>query len=192
MTYEEALAAAWGVVRRFAARAAGAGALTQAEAEQAGRLGVWRAWKTFDGRKASWRTYATLWVRAYVYREAGFDHTYDRPKSVAERRLLRLDAELGAGDPRTLGDLVPCPRASPEAVVVSMQEARRVIKALMVPPERERRRETSFDAGRAAVDVYVRGETQADVAERLGVTRQAVQQAISERLKLARGALEGV
>jgi len=189
VTYDEALREAWGVVGRFAAKAVSAGALTRDEAEQAGRLGVWRAWQTYDARKASWRTYATLWVRAYVYREAGFDHTFDRPKAVAERATLRLDAPAG-GEARTLGEVVPCPRPSPEAVLLQVESVRRMVSALRRPPGRLRRRSARFDVGGIAVEVCADGLTHAEAAARFGVTRQAVQQAVAERVRLARTALE--
>jgi len=150
---------------------------------QAGRIGAWYAWRAYKPtRGASWRTWADLWIRAYVEREAwGAKQNRDGATAKGRREWRSLDARLSRMDRETWADIIPDPAPSPETRVGDAEVLARVQACLAWPARTDSRINTP-----RAVALSLGGMSLRDVAKVERVSFQAVSLQVRQRLAKAR------
>lgn len=152
---------------------------------QAGRIGAWYAWRSYrPTADASWRTWAEIWIRAYVEREAwGATHSRGGAAAEGRRNAISLDRALTTndGETRTVADVVPDPAPSPETRVGDAEVLARVQRCLAWPARTDSRINTP-----RAVALNLGGMSLRDVAKLEGVSFQAVSLQVRQRLVKAR------
>ena len=156
---------------------------------QDGRVGAWYAFRSFKPNGGmQWRNWAGIWIRAYVERGAwGAVHSRGGANAEGRRNAVSLDCGLTTndGETRTVADVIPDPRPSPEQRAIDRQALDSVLRVLLA----KRGDRSRFNVSRA-VRAVVAGEQLRTVARREGVSFQAVDQNVRARLAKARAVRE--
>lgn len=152
---------------------------------QAGRIGAWYAHRSYRADKAaSWRTWAGVWIRAYVEREAwGAVHTRGGANAEGRRNAVSLSRPLTVedGETRTVADFIADPAPSPETRVGDAEILARVQRCLAWPARTDSRINTP-----RAVALSLGGMSLREVAKVERVSFQAVSLQVRQRLAKAR------